>query len=241
MWLHLCLNKISMNIPLLWSLFEALKIVPAVQYSVLQQHKENNEKREIKPYHWVGVVLSKPLDKRNAYSVDCSEQLSASLFSSPIVVFDSRRLGFNPSFVSNGVVVVVWQEQEWMILHENTEEKTHTSIPGFQRDTKCNAFTPTTFILLIECSPVSVSEQRGLCSRLCITWGDVSKNSTSVWRSTLLHLWCNISGFHLYHLLLYSLPTSVSYITWTLLVRCEFRKLMRVENKLILVDSGCSV
>lgn len=83
------------------------KNVPAVQYLTSQhtagKKMPNNKEREIKMSHWVGVVLSKPWDKRKTYPVDFHE-LPSSSCSSPITFFCSRCLS-------------VWQEQAWAIPH----------------------------------------------------------------------------------------------------------------------------
>lgn len=102
--MYLCMQKSHMNSRQPWLLFNALKFVPDVQYLTSQHRagkKAKNEKSEITLSYWVGVVLSKPQDKENTYLVDFSEMLSSSC-SSPITVFCSKCLYFNPSFVSWG-------------------------------------------------------------------------------------------------------------------------------------------
>lgn len=115
----------------------------------------NNKDREIKLHYWVGVVVSKPQDKRNTYPLDFSEMLSS--FCSFLITFVcSRCLSFNPSFVLRGIGGV----GGWGGNDKSRCEQSHTSCPneetlkstlGFRGDTKCNGFPLMMLILPIKC------------------------------------------------------------------------------------------
>ena len=116
--------------------------------------------------YWVGVVVSKPRDKRSTYPVDFSELLSSTC-SFPITVFCARCLRSNPSFVSrggrNGGVTRAGVSEH---PDEDTLKKAHLAFPI----QKCNGLATKMLILQIYYFSIADSDE-GLAPHVH-KWGE---------------------------------------------------------------------